>query len=516
MKTGYRKRIGSSMNEKKIDLKSLSRYVLCCILLFIVTFLFPYTGDDWAWGSQIGIDRLHTWFDNYSGRYVGNLIVLILTRSNVVKALAMAVALTGIIFCIERVIREKWSFYVSIVLLICLPKAVLRQAVVWTAGFSNYVTSIFFTLLYIVYIYWIFDKEPDNNKLRQKILPCIPLFILGIINTLIVENVTLYNVVLGIAIIIYVLIRYHKILIQHVCYMIGTICGTMYMFSNSVYHSISTNSDGYRSVAKDGIISQALKNYLDVIYKEYFMNNIVLNIFIVCLCYMIYISYKKQKNGKKGTIDKVLSVCLGILSCYVVWSLFSYIGLGTVTKQHILIIIEGIATAVAGIAMLIFCFTIALYYDSLWRILFVMCSVVCIAAPLFAVNPIGSRCFFPSYVLFVLFAQELCKIVVAESDIEFKLNGTVLKRIALTVTAVGMGFYFCIFSSVYRADHQRLSYIREKVASGEKQVQILHLPYESYIWTPTPEKGQVWEERYKLFNDIPQDISLKAVWEYSE
>lgn len=111
-----------------------------------------YTGDDWAWGSQIGLDRLHTWFDNYSGRYVGNLIVLALTRSNMLKSLAMTAAITGIIFLLERLIKERWSFYISIVLLICLPKAVLRQAVVWTAGFSNYVTSIFYTDLYRLYL----------------------------------------------------------------------------------------------------------------------------------------------------------------------------------------------------------------------------------------------------------------------------------------------------------------------------------------------------------------------------
>lgn len=167
------------MDIKEKKFKDIGRYALCFAMLFALSWLFPYTGDDWAWGSQIGLDRLHTWFDNYSGRYVGNLIVLALTRSNMLKSLAMTAAITGIIFLLERLIKERWSFYISIVLLICLPKAVLRQAVVWTAGFSNYVTSIFFTLIYIVYIYWIFDEEPNQNKLRQRILPCIPLVAVG-------------------------------------------------------------------------------------------------------------------------------------------------------------------------------------------------------------------------------------------------------------------------------------------------------------------------------------------------
>lgn len=502
------------MNKRAEHSKCACRYLLCAILIFLLSFLFPYTGDDWAWGSQIGLDRLHTWFDNYSGRYVGNLIVLVLTRSNLLKSLAMTVALTGIIFLLERLIKEKWSFYVSIVLLICLPKAILRQAVVWTAGFSNYVTSIFFTLIYIVYIYWIFDEKPNRNKLRQRILPCIPLFVLGIINTLIVENVTLYNVVLGVAVIIYVLLRYRKVLIQHVCYFVGTICGTVYMFSNSVYHSISTNSDGYRSVAKGGIIAQALKNYFDVIYKEYFMNNIVLNLFILCLCYIIYVNYKRKNAESKNVSGKVLVVCLGILTCYDIWSFFSYIGLSTVTKQNILIGLEGIATVIAGISLIIFALIMAAHYTNFWRTLFVVCSVLCVAAPLFAVNPIGSRCFFSSYILFILFAEELCRIIA--DNFTVAVNEKILKRTAVMLAVVGMIFYLCIFASVYRADHQRLSYIKDKVAAGEKNIEILHLPYESYIWTPTPNKGEVWEERYKLFYDIPQDVTLKAVWEYTK
>ena len=65
MKTGYWKRIGNSMDIKEKKFKDIGRYALCFAMLFALSWLFPYTGDDWAWGSQIGLDRLHTWFDNY-------------------------------------------------------------------------------------------------------------------------------------------------------------------------------------------------------------------------------------------------------------------------------------------------------------------------------------------------------------------------------------------------------------------------------------------------------------------
>lgn len=89
--------------------------------------MFPYTGDDWAWGSQLGLDRLDNWFDNYSGRYFGNLIVLALTRSNILKAVVMAFCLTGIIVLVNKLTGEqKNGVFIISTALVCLPIGILR------------------------------------------------------------------------------------------------------------------------------------------------------------------------------------------------------------------------------------------------------------------------------------------------------------------------------------------------------------------------------------------------------
>ena len=63
-------------NKKYINI------ILVVVLFFffsIIGYLAPYTNDDWAWGSYIGIDRLNNFFSNYNGRYLGNLLVILLT-----------------------------------------------------------------------------------------------------------------------------------------------------------------------------------------------------------------------------------------------------------------------------------------------------------------------------------------------------------------------------------------------------------------------------------------------------
>ena len=46
------------MDIKEKKFKDIGRYALCFAMLFALSWLFPYTGDDWAWGSQIGLHGL--------------------------------------------------------------------------------------------------------------------------------------------------------------------------------------------------------------------------------------------------------------------------------------------------------------------------------------------------------------------------------------------------------------------------------------------------------------------------
>lgn len=50
------------------------------------------------------------------------------------------------------------------------------------------------------------------------------------------------------------------------------------MFSNSVYSSIGSGSDGYRTVgaSEGGTLERIITNYFDVIGKEMMFDNIVL------------------------------------------------------------------------------------------------------------------------------------------------------------------------------------------------------------------------------------------------
>ena len=68
-----------------------------------LAFLFPLSGDDWSWGSSDGIGRLHDGFAGYNGRYLGNLSVLVLTRTHWLTPFVVSATLCLLIWLVARI-----------------------------------------------------------------------------------------------------------------------------------------------------------------------------------------------------------------------------------------------------------------------------------------------------------------------------------------------------------------------------------------------------------------------------
>ena len=62
---------------------------------------------------------------------------------------------------ITKTNEGKWRVWLTLVtiLIFTAPKAVIRQSIVWTAGFSNYTTSIVLILLYGLFVRNLFIED---------------------------------------------------------------------------------------------------------------------------------------------------------------------------------------------------------------------------------------------------------------------------------------------------------------------------------------------------------------------
>lgn len=486
------------MIEKRYRIEKKTYLILFCTIAFLCI-MFPYTGDDWAWGSSIGVERLENWFDNYSGRYFGNLIVLVLTRSNVLKTITMAFCLTGIVFLLNQLSeKSKIGFYLILINLLLMPVLLLRQAVVWTSGFANYTTSIFLTLIYIFFVREIYEE----NSIKYSSKSILPIFLLGLANTLIVEHLTIYNVVLGIYVLVVAYVRHRKVYVQHVAYSLGTILGTIYMFSNSVYHSVATGQDGYRTIgSEEGIVSRALKSYFDVVVTEGFLNNLVLNI---CLCVVAIILWHEMKSQMSDKGKVLGQICIWIIVAYTVTTVINAVS--DVQQLRILRYAEGAATLAFIVAWIVWVIIIPVTGVQRLKLLFILGSAGCMIAPLLVVTPIGSRCFFSSYIMQICFLLEL-----------LTLTSNHIKRILcrniryMIITCSVAYLYLCyIYGMIFISDHNRITKAKSDVEKGKEVIQVENLPYEKYVWSSRPETGSVWEERFKLFYDIDLNIKIET------
>ena len=254
--------------KKTIELIQKNKDAIILTVLFFImlaiSYLFPVTHDDWFWSSSQGIELLKSHFQTTNGRWAGNLLILLLSRHRLLRSITIAVFLTLLVQLIKKITgSNKTSTYAIISLLLVMPIKILAQAVAWTSGFANYVPPVVLFLLFMYLNKNVFKgKEPGiKNWFAIIMLP------LGFVSTLFMENITIYILIVSIVLFIYLLIKYKKINIPNLFYMIGSIGGTVLMFSCEVYRKISNSEDVYRTIEKSNVKIRALKTYFKELYN---------------------------------------------------------------------------------------------------------------------------------------------------------------------------------------------------------------------------------------------------------
>ncbi|MGL4848761.1 MAG: DUF6056 family protein [Clostridium sp.] len=470
------------------------------IVLGSLVFLFPYSGDDWAWGSSIGVERLENLFRDYNGRYLGNIVVLILTRSNILRTVVITLTLYGLIYLGRKYIVEEntkiTGIYLMALLLVFMPRDVWMQSVVWTAGYSNYVISMLLIFIYFIYTKKIFKEEVPVFKNTF----IIPLFILGIATTLFVEHVTLYCVAMGIFVIIFTKIRFKKIYATNISYLVGSIFGTFLMFSNGAYSKIAEGTETYRSIPKSGgFITKAFESYFKVVYKQLAYNNVVLNIAMAII--IVVIAMKFIDMGKERAI-----LAKGIMFIIVAYATYSTIGVLNPEWKMLLKytdVFNGIFSIVYYLALIGAGILFIENAEQKRKTLFLLGSLAILVGPLFFVNPIGPRCFFGNYIIFILIVAEFFEIAIGTK----KSNG--LKTVMIGMIGVQMIFLFSVYGYIYKINNERLKAVKIGIETKQEEIIIPKLPYKKYVWTGDP--FSFWTDRFKLFYSIPEEVKVKTV-----
>ncbi len=473
--------------------------IVIILLLVVLSGFFMYVGDDWVWGTSIGIKRLSGFFKNYNGRYFSDILIIIISRVNLLRILLTVGVTFGIIYLIPKITgTKKISFPLIFLIILATPTAVFINSIAWASGFVNYVVSAFFVLVFLCLIRKIADSYWEMSGFWKN----FGLLILGILSSLIVEHVTIYLVLLIIFLNIYSYFKYKKVSKSLIFYGLGVLSGAVLMFSNEAYLSVIRGDDAYRS---SGVSSSFIENifnaYFYTIFKDFIFNNYVLNIFIVLGLIMVSLKKENRDNRK-------ISILTLFCFVYLIYTILKIINGNWNIIGKYTIYLEGIWTILYCLSILLVILLAKNFNVSQKKkLVFILVSIVTIAAPLLVVKPVTPRCFFPTYIMLILFVvqfYEFCGIF--ENRIYKKMNSFII-----TLGFVYYVFWLSICSYNYLNNVRRNIYIKNQIAEGVTTVEIYRLPYEKYIgcdYGSFPEGNALWTDIFKEFYNIDSNVDI--------
>lgn len=481
-------------------------YMTLFVLFFCIAVLFPYTGDDWTWGSDAGLAYLETFFADYNGRYLGNLLVLALTRSKLLDAVVMAVSYVMVCFFCYQYSEDqsKVLLWFAAVLFFIMPKEIWAQTIVWTSGYSNYVPSALITAAFLLSVRKAtYETFPVSEGTAGK----AAWMLLGFAGALFVENITVFNIGFALVAILYTFLRFRKMDQSHLAFFVGAILGAWVMFSNSVYHKIVQGDDYYRNTPK-GIgesLEMILEHARDIL--TYIIYDNILFCGIVTVLLVVLTEFRKEAKEKPAGAGPA-SVLFHLGSfLLVLWkdSAICLVGQFAVLPKRAMLLLEILIalTYVFSIFLVIFCYV---EQGRRLRLFLPLCCAAGTLMPLLVVSPIGPRCVFVGYFFMMVFVVDLAGYLRSGLVPESKWFSKVLCLVALIQAMSFVNIYY----PVYCSETLRTEFVKKQAENGSKTVLICELPNKDYLWNSNP-TGESLPKRYKVFHKLDADIELDFV-----
>lgn len=472
-------------------IKNNKRIIITFILVFIISLLFPFSGDDWQWKFQ-GLDTIKNFYANeyLNGRYLGNIFIVIMSKNSIIRGLFTAGILTAIVEIISKKTKTEYSFIWCIILF--MPLVIFRQTIPWASGFTNYVISALFLLIDIE----ILKKTYSNKYSITKIIFSSFLFYAS---CLFIENQTVCLLLALFVLNIMYFIKNKAINKSMIILFVSTILGAITMFYHPAYFKVIDGTDGYRTFASSitGILSTISTNLETTIHRFLIFESLVIMILISLLMFIYYLKNKGKYAEKRKIILNLLFIYQFL---YIVYSLVFHLN----PDWHIMLSYTGMFnTLISIIYCIIILVSTCLIYNKndLKDLLINYISIIALVAPLCVVTPVGGRNFFAIYILEVILVCNLYQL----ADIKNLKMVSNISKLTLLVLVV---YYVSIYGYIHYVDVQRMNYIKEQNNLGMTEIDVPYLPYKEYIHGEGNFEDEYYGEIYKMAYNLNYNIKF--------
>ena len=465
----------------KNKIKSNTPAFIVCMLYAVFSFIqsicLVFGGDDFWW-KCLDSPSLLFGAQDINGRYVTNLLTYAITHSTIIRAISGTILLFGLFIFMALMLRRRgvdtfWAVFFSAAANYSIPRTIAYLTTNWISGITNYVLSIFLTFVFLYICKPVFNGE----EYKQSQLVGIFTLILGFVGALCLENVTIYNSVLALFMIVYYWIRFKKIHFINIGYFIGSFAGLLIMLFNKNYSAIigSDQDDiGNRHVefAFADIIQTIYTDIIMFFAKPFYIVHFCI---AICLTILFFKKYQTIKNAEK---HKYAKYCLVIVILFAVYSFLvnDKMDLMFLDMHYRIRAIETAFTFMYIISAVYIAYCV-LDKTGFLRFTFYISSVVFVTAPFLVVKPITTRCFFATFVFWCMVAGEVFIEVIKTFNIK---KNDCFKYLSICCIS-GFTLYFSYINIENKlVDTLRNNYIIEQFESNAKVIEIVTLPYPNY------------------------------------
>lgn len=471
-------------------------------LLVMFAMSFPRL-DDLTWGSSVGLDRLSTWFAGYNGRYVGNIVVILLTRLPAgLRAAAELAILSGALYCAHCVLPNKGTFCFFILALLTLPLELYAQGLVWTSGFANYTTAAAVMLFEL----GTYHKIVIQNKTLSK-AGYIVFFTVCFLGQMILENLAIYSVLLAGGAVVYSWSRGEKEMRRHLlAAMILTVCATAAVFLNSSYHSALAGDGGnYKEISL--ALPELWAKFETEVVPWLVQKNHLLNLALSVVLLLLWLT--REARGKGPSQNRLGCFCGALLSAFFCYDVMDSSWLNTAAYGK---------TAYALLALFYGAFIIVTIVanapdrSSRLTLLTLALSQIALAGPLVPARPLTARCFFLNGILWCLLLAALLQLLLARRGLCFDKTAAQksVARITQLICICYLVFVLCAQSQSWHIQALRMDSIRSGIRQGAQTIVLPEVPLSGiYCYGANVGNDDYWQANYKRYYAIPEGVKVE-------
>ena len=257
------------------------RWTIFIILLagwLYIAWNVPYTGDDWDWGLEEGLERWRS--GELNNRWMGTLFVLLMTRFPLVKtaviggSMVLIPLLLGLLAGRGRLEAGFPIVLVTAALILTTPMYSWQQTFGWVSAFANFVAAGVFLLL--VLLLWQHTLSSGQNQ-QGTIGPAVLLFPLCLATQLFAENLTLVLLCASVVCTVWSL-HSGRGRLPALSSLAGCLLGAAFMFHNPLYGELLSSGQAVNGIRNliaapgDGLLPAAAVRFVTEVLPWLFEN----------------------------------------------------------------------------------------------------------------------------------------------------------------------------------------------------------------------------------------------------